>query len=147
MAKRSIFHHFADMEALLAEAGRTQLDRYWNVLQVPSGGPLGERLAVAMDQRAHLFESIVDVRRVASLYEGGSPALGRAISPEPGDVAPASARLLDPEYSRVGRDVRDGVYAMASWEAWEVLRRHQRLSVNAAKAAVHSTIEAALERA
>ena len=147
VAKRSIFHHFPDMEALLAEAGRTQLDRYWNVLQVPSGGGLGERLAVAMDQRAELFESIGDVRRVASLYEGGSPALAERMRQSRAMLRRHLRDCLEPEMSRVGRDVRDGVQAMASWEAWEVLRRHQRLSVNAAKAAVQSTIEAALERA
>ena len=147
VAKRSIFHHFPDMEAVLAEAGRTQLDRYWNVLQVPTEGTLSERLSVAMDQRAQLFESISDVRRVAALYEAGSPALTDRMRQSRAMLRRHLRQCLEPEIPAIGREVLDGVQAMASWEAWEVLRRHQRLSVSAAKAAVQSTIEAALERA
>ena len=147
VAKRSIFHHFPDMEAVLAEAGRTQLERYWHVLQVPAGGLLGERLAVAMEQRAQLFESIGDVRRVAAFYETGSAALAERMGQSRAMLRRHLRDCLDPEISVVDRAVRDGIQAMASWETWEVLRRHQRLSVSAAKAAVQSTIEAALERA
>jgi TetR/AcrR family transcriptional regulator of autoinduction and epiphytic fitness len=148
VAKRSIFHHFPDMESLLAEAGRTQLDRYWHVLDdPPRAGSLHGRLAIAMDQRAHLFESIGDVRRVATLYEAGSPPLAERMRQSRAMLRRHLRDCLEPDISEVDRAVRDGVQATASWEAWEVLRRHQRLSVNAAKAAVQSTIEAALERA
>lgn len=147
VAKRSIFHHFPDMEALLAEAGRTQLERYWHVLDAPPReGTLGERLAVAMDQRAYLFESIGDVRRVATIYESRSLALAERLRQSRVMLRRHLRESLEPEISDVDRAVRDGVQAVASWEAWEVLRRHQRLSVTAAKAAVQSTIEAALER-
>ena len=147
VAKRSIFHHFTDMEELLVEAGKTQLERYWHVLQVPPEGALAERLAVAMDQRARLFEAIGDVRRVATLYQSGSPALTERMRQSRLMLRRHLRQCLEPEISEARRDVQDGIQAIASWEAWEVLRRHQRLSVSAAKAAVQSMIEAALERA
>jgi TetR/AcrR family transcriptional regulator, regulator of autoinduction and epiphytic fitness len=152
VAKRSIFHHFPDMEAVLAEAGRTQLERHWNVLQVPASGgaapaPLVERLGSAMDQRAQLFEAIGDVRRVAVRYEQGSPAQAERLRQSRAMLRRHLRQSLEPEFSAAPRAVQDGIQAIASWETWEVLRRHQRLSVSAAKTAVQSTIEAALERA
>ena len=148
VAKRSIFHHFPDMEALLAEAGNTQFERYWHVLDhPPREGSLLERLSAATDQRAHLFESINHVRRVAALYEGGSPVISERMRQSRKLLRRHLRETLEPDISRAERAVVDGIQAIASWEAWEVLRVHQKLSVPAAKAAVVLTIEAALKAA
>lgn len=147
VAKRSVFHHFPDMEALLTEAADTQAARYWHVLDPPEPTrTLGERIEVAVGQRARLFEAIGDVRRVAVRYEDSSETLTRRLRESRVGLRRHLQRSLDPEYSELERTAAEGMQAMASWEAWEVLRRHHGLSAAAARRAVQTTIESAFGR-
>ncbi len=144
VAKRSLFHHFPDMEGLLAQAAATQAERYWQVLQPPEPGrSLGERISTAVAQRAVLFEGIGDVRRAAVLYEPSSPALARLLKDSRAGLRRHLRRALSPEITGLGRTAQEGIQAMASWETWEVLRRHQGVSADGARAAVLSMIESA----
>lgn len=148
VAKRSLFHHFPDMDGLLAEAADTQAARHWHVLRPPEPGQsLSERIAAAVGQRARLFEGIGPVRRVAVLQGAGNPVLVQRLEESRSGLRRHIRRALQPELSRLGRPTQAGIEAMASWETWEVLRRQQGLAVTAARAAVQSMIESALERA
>lgn len=148
VAKRSLFHHFPDMESLLAHAADTQAARHWPVLQPadPDLDLLG-RVKVAVGQRSVLFEAIGEVRRVAVRYEGSSPVLSERMKESRSALRRHLRRLLNPEYAGLGRPSQEGVQAMASWETWDVLRRHQGLSVDAARSAVESMIQSAFTRA
>lgn len=147
VAKRSLFHHFSDMESLFASAADTQADRYWHVLRPPdAASDLPERIAAAVGQRARLFEAIGDVRRVAVRYEAGSPVLAARLKESRSALRRHIRRALDPEYAGLGRAGQEGVQVVASWEAWDVLRRHQGLSAEAARASVSTMIESAFER-
>lgn len=148
VAKRSLFHHFPDMEALLAHAAESQALRHWSILERPDPSrPLDERLRDAVSQRALLFEAIGDVRRVAAQVETTSPTVAARMEGSREDLNRHIRQALGPELSSLERAAVAGICAVASWEAWEVLRRHQRLSVPAARAAVESTIRSAVERA
>jgi TetR/AcrR family transcriptional regulator of autoinduction and epiphytic fitness len=148
VAKRSVFHHFPDMDALLASAAETQAERHWNVLRPPEAGlSLSERIVAAVAQRAELFEAIGDVRRVAALGEQGSPVLAGLLQRSRQALRRHVRRAMSPEITCLGRIEAEGVQAISSWEVWEVLRRQQGLTVPAAAKVVETMIESAFERA
>lgn len=148
VAKRSVFHHFPDMESLLAEAADVQGARYWNVLRpADRDADVVSRLADAVAQRAKLFEGVGDVRRVAVLYELSSPVLAGRLRDSRAGLRRHLRKALEPEISGLDRPSVEGILAAGSWEAWEVLRRHQGMSVTAARAAVQAMIEPVLDRA
>jgi TetR/AcrR family transcriptional regulator of autoinduction and epiphytic fitness len=148
VAKRSLFHHFPDMEALFAHAAESQAVNHWSILERPDPAlPFDDRLRDAISQRALLFEAIGDVRRVAAQAETTSPTVATRMAGSREDLNRHIRLALGPELSCVDRVAAAGICAIASWEAWDVLRRHQRLSVPVARAAVESTIRSAVQRA
>ena len=147
LAKRSLFHHFPDMDSLLAFVAETQAERHWHVLRPPEPGlDLQERITTAVAQRARLFEAIGDVRRVAARYETGSEVLADRMKESRAGLRRHIRRMLNPEYSTLGRAGQEGVQAVTSWEMWEVLRHHQGLSIEAAGASVQTMIGSVFER-
>ncbi|HWE56246.1 MAG TPA: TetR/AcrR family transcriptional regulator [Acidimicrobiales bacterium] len=148
VAKRSVFHHFPDLDGLFMEAGDTQANRYWPLLQHPDPeARLDARIVAAVEQRSELFEAIGDVRRVALLHEHRSDALAERIRQSRTALRRHLVLALSPELRALDRSAAEGVHAMASFETWESIRRHQGLSIPVARAAVTSTIESAFERA
>jgi TetR/AcrR family transcriptional regulator, regulator of autoinduction and epiphytic fitness len=148
VAKRSLFHHFSDMEALFAHAADSQAAKHWTILEPPDPSrPLEERLRDAVSQRALLFEAIGDVRRVAAQAESTSPTLAGRMAGSRRDLDRHIRLALGPELRSLDRPAVEGLCTIASWEAWDLLRRDRRLSVPAARAAVESTIRSAVERA
>lgn len=145
VATRSVFHHFPDLDALFAAAAETQGDRYWSRLRPPEPGlPLEARLAVAVAQRAELFEAISPVRRVAALHEHESTALAARMADARAALRRHLRRALVPEITTLDRPTQAVLEAAASWEMWDVLRRHQGLSVAAATKAVTTMLDATL---
>jgi TetR/AcrR family transcriptional regulator of autoinduction and epiphytic fitness len=148
VATRSVFHHFPTMQELLAVAAETQGKRHWHVLQPPRpGAGLDERIADAVAQRAELFEAIGDVRRVAAGYEPGFPLLAERLQESRALLRRHVRRALQPQLASLDRAAVEGIQAVASFETWEVLRRHQGLSIAAARAAVVSVIGSVVDGA
>src|SRR5438270_4331987 len=146
VAKRSVFHHFVDMEALMRAAAEVQDLRHWNLLGDPEpGASLARRVAAAVQDRARLFESVMPVRTVAFLHEHESPVVAEQMRLSRSRLRQHLRRALSPEISSLGRAEVEGLQAMASWETWYSLRRHQRLSVASAQAAIQAVIERTLE--
>jgi TetR/AcrR family transcriptional regulator of autoinduction and epiphytic fitness len=151
VALRSVFQHFADLEALFAAAADRQLERVSAVMHpLPSSGPLAVRLDAFVEHRRRIWETIAPVRRAALLWEPFSPEIaGRLV----GARAVARAEVEDafaPELARRGRaerhELADALTAAASWSVWEQLRRHQRLSVERAARVVARTLASLLGR-
>lgn len=146
VATRSVFHHFPDLDALFAAAAETQVDRHWSRLQPPESGlSLEARLAAAVAQRVELFEAISPVRRVAVLHEHESSALAERVAEGRAGLRRHLRRALGPEITKLDRPTQAALEAAASWEMWEVLRRHQGLSAAGATAAVTSLLAATLQ--
>ncbi|HEY2430557.1 MAG TPA: helix-turn-helix domain-containing protein [Acidimicrobiales bacterium] len=133
VATRSVFHHFADLESLFADVADTQMARHWGLLR-PVDGDLDERIEQVVSQRAQLFERISAARRSAVLREQSSAVLAERLR-ESRAALRAHLRRNLPELTRLDRPTREGLEAAASWETWEVLRRHQGLSATAARQA------------
>lgn len=144
VSKRTVFHHFPDMEGLLTVAADTRAARFWHVLERPEPGlPLAERIAHAVDQRARLFDAISDVRRVAVRQEPISPTLAGRLHGSRRALRRHLRIWLDPELSDLPKAACDGILAITSWETWEVLRIHQGLTSSTARRAVEASIESA----
>jgi TetR/AcrR family transcriptional regulator, regulator of autoinduction and epiphytic fitness len=141
VATRSVFHHFSDLESLLADAADTQARRHWDLLQaVDASDPIDRRIADVVSQRAELFERISPTRRAAVLQEHDSATLAERLR-----ESRVALRLhLDRNLPELTEQHQEALAAAASWEAWEVLRRHQGLSVDAARRAVVQLFSAVL---
>lgn len=137
VATRSVFHHFEDLESLLADACATQSRRHWGILApLDHELPLIERVRAVVSQRAELFERISPIRRVAVSREGESAVLATHLAMTRDALALHLVANLAPEFDAVDSLACSGLVTSASWEAWEVLRRHQSLSVADAEASV-----------
>ena len=146
VAPRSVFHHFASLDSLLAEAAQTQAERWWTLLSPPEPGlTLNQRLGAALAQRAALFEQIGAVRRVAVRLESSSEALAERLRGSRDALRRHLRRALNPELADLDPASVAGIEAAASWEMWDLLRKD--LSVDDATAAMAALIESALTRA
>src|SRR4029077_19086014 len=145
VATRSVFHHFDDLESLYADAAETQTARHWSILQ-PVSGDLARRIDGVIAQRAELYERISGTRRGAGLHEHESPVLAERLR-ESRAALRRHIRTNLPELNDLDRPAREAVAAVTSWEAWEVVRRHQGLSIDASRTAVSTTVSALLAAA
>ncbi|MGH9306746.1 MAG: TetR/AcrR family transcriptional regulator, partial [Acidimicrobiales bacterium] len=137
LATRSVFHHFDDLESLLADAIETQSRRHWHVLgPVDPALPLSDRVEAVISQRACLFERIGHVRRAGVAREHESANLARHLARSRRALAAHLRENLSPEIKAISGPARSGLEAMASWEAWESLRANQSLAAGQAEAAV-----------
>jgi TetR/AcrR family transcriptional regulator, regulator of autoinduction and epiphytic fitness len=134
VALRSVFHHFDDVESVLAAAARLQAQRHWHVVQpVAPELPLGERVAQVVAQRSALFERIAPARRAALLVEHDSPVIRAWLDESRAMLRRQLVATFAPELAGEGRELLSALELSASWTAWESLRRHQVLSVAAAR--------------
>ena len=134
VALRSVFHHFDDVESVLAAAARLQAQRHWHVVQpVAPELPLSERIAQVVTQRSSLFERIAPARRAALLVEHDSPVIRAWLEEGRAMLRRQLVATFAPELGGDGRELLAALEVSASWTTWESLRRRQGLSVNAAR--------------
>lgn len=145
---RSVYGHFADMEALHAEASEVTFDRMLQRAQlVPVDLPLPQRLDRFAHTRAAVLEWLAPVTRAAALREHASPVLraSRARFVAAGDeevrtvFAPELARSATP------KPVLELACLVASGPAWETLRSDRGLSVEAAEHVLRAGLAAVLQ--
>jgi len=146
VALRSVFHHFDDVESVLAAAARLQAQRHWHVVQPVSPElSVGERVAQVVAQRSTLFELVAPARRAALLVEHDSPVIRAWLEEAHARLRRQLAATFAPELAREGRDLLAALEVSASWTAWESLRRRQGLSVSAARRVLARMLTALLE--
>src|SRR5437016_665582 len=67
---RTVWQHFADLETLLVEAGRRDLEIARAFVEpIPATLPLGDRIDRVARQRARMFEEMAPPWRAARLHE------------------------------------------------------------------------------
>lgn len=140
VSTRSVFHHFDDLDALFADAADLQTRRHWHLLEVAT-----RDLEEALVRRAELFERIGATRRFAAAREHDSPVLAERLGESRAALRRHLRGALGSDLRGVDRATVAAVEAAASWEMWEVLRRHQGLSVNSAITAVRTLVEHTLQ--
>lgn len=145
VSERTIFGHFHDREGLFAAVSEHQAARLrseWGELPPPEA-PLDERLDAFVDQRARIYELIAPVRRAGLLMAPFSETTQMNIAALRSLKRREAWRLFGPELA--GDRVRGAALAaLASFSGWSALRGEQGLSVDDARAALRSGLEALL---
>jgi AcrR family transcriptional regulator len=148
---RSIFRLFDDMEALHRAAIEHQTERVTPLLVgLPAGGPLADRIAAVVANRAEVFELVSPVRRLANRLAPTSPPIRTELARLGAFFRDQLAATFAPELAAkaTAADPRlDALDAAASWETWERLRSTQGLAPDVACRTVTLTLTALLREA
>jgi TetR/AcrR family transcriptional regulator, regulator of autoinduction and epiphytic fitness len=152
VSERTLFQHFHDREALFLAVAARQTERFrerWE--RISSDGPFEERLDAFVEQRSGILELATPVRRGALLMEPFSETVAESLKGFRRLKRDEAARIFRPELEALPEGERPAARAalgmVASWSAWEELRRHQGLSQERAKAALRRSVAGALGRA
>lgn len=130
---RTVFHQFADLEALRAEIVRRQFETVRGLAELPPlNGPLFARAGELVRRRAELFEALTPVRRVAMIVRWESPTIAATLDRAARLLRAQVARTFAPELAAKSRPARADLLeildAAVSWEVWERMRTTQRLT-------------------
>ncbi|HXR25785.1 MAG TPA: hypothetical protein VN742_10530, partial [Candidatus Binataceae bacterium] len=105
-----------------------------------------KRLDTFLRQRVRMWERIAPVRRASLLFEPFSKELGRRLDDARTFAREEAAAVFRQEIEKFPRAARAEVVAAldaaSAWQTWEVLRRHQGLSVENARRVVVRIISA-----
>jgi TetR/AcrR family transcriptional regulator of autoinduction and epiphytic fitness len=135
---RTVWQHFADMEALLLEAGRRDLEILLQIVSpIGSDLPLAERVGMLADQRARVHEQMTPGWRAARIQQPFSPELRRS---KKRMIALARAELEAVFVNELGQllpdqrqELVDGLQGVSIWAFWESLRTEVGLSPQQAR--------------
>ena len=145
VSTRTVYHHFADREALLGAGIKLQSKKYFGVFeQIPRELPFNERLEALLSRRSRLYEEITPVRRAAVLVEPTSSIIQTILREIRALKRAEVAFVFDAEIARRPVELREETAAAAghalSWNAWESFRAHQGLGPERARAAVRRVV-------
>lgn len=134
VSARSVFHHFQDMESLLASAAEAHVRQYLPLLEpLPTSGPLRKRIDAFVAQRARLAEKVLPVYRAAARAEPVSEVVAARLAWATKRLRGEVEHVFAPELADLDDDIVDALDALCSIEVWIRLRTRQGLS--AARAA------------
>jgi TetR/AcrR family transcriptional regulator of autoinduction and epiphytic fitness len=143
---RLVFHHFKDMESLFTEMFATMFQtRILPHLPFPEGvGPFQERLDAFVEKHSALFEAVAPFRRAGKLQEHTSAAVAAALNQgrmaNAAQVITAFTPELEAQPEQVRQTVIHAVVMATSFVAWDMLRRHQGISLEETKKVIAETL-------
>jgi len=135
VGERTVFRHFADMESLDRDMRVRVQGEVVPLLraEVPVDGSLEARARALVAKRAAIFEHLAPFRRVGRAVplrsDDGRAQLARVLRAEIGRVFAAELEKA-PDHLLEAADV------LASFEAWDRLRRDQRIGCDRARRVV-----------
>jgi TetR/AcrR family transcriptional regulator of autoinduction and epiphytic fitness len=146
---RTVWQHFDDLEALLVEAGRRDLEIVLSILRpIAAGQPLADRISQFVGQRCRVLEQMTPSWRAARVQAPFSRPLQHSKQQM---IAVARAELetvFAPELARLHDDRRadlaSALHAISLWSYWESLRTEVGLSPAQAQSAVSAAFTALL---
>ncbi|MDG1367704.1 MAG: helix-turn-helix domain containing protein [Acidimicrobiales bacterium] len=148
MTSRTIYHHFADHEAIAEALREHQRPLIAPHLAAQPSGTLDARVQGLIAQRAELFELVAPVRRAALANMHRSARMRKSQAGMASRLRRQVATTFDTELSQLDDDLRAETLEILdlylSWDTWERLRRWQRLSVTRSKALVRGLVSETL---
>ncbi len=150
VSERAVFRHFRDLETLMAEAARLQIDRVGKAVPRPAplDGPLDVRREAFAERWCELNEKVTPVRRAALLYEPFSEEVARRLGWIRGVRRNEIQRTFAAELASLAtEDQREAIAALSatsSWATWNELRTRHNLSKVAARRTVARSLAALL---
>lgn len=145
---RLVFHHFEDMESLYRSVLSLQASEYWDAVRsVPADRSVDDRVDQTVQQRAKLFDAIGAVRRAGTTFGARQPEIAEELAASDTRLRSWLEDTFGPELRAAGRDRRELLSALdtaASWEAWDRMRRTERLSAAASRRVMARTLRSLL---
>jgi TetR/AcrR family transcriptional regulator of autoinduction and epiphytic fitness len=145
---RSVFQHFADLEALFAAASDRQVERMAELYgQAPTEGDFDERLSIFVEARTTMLEAVTPIRRAALLHEPFSAEIARRLKWTRDTAQRETAAVFANEIgASPDKQVVAALHAITDWYTWETLRRHQGLSVEESRLVMARMLRALLKK-
>ena len=130
---RTVWQHFDDMEALMVEAGRHDLELVLRLLTpICADQPLRDRISQFAAQRSGILERMTPSWRAARLHDPFSPQLQRSKRRMIALAAAEVETVFAPELLRLSADGRAelsrALQAVSLWSFWDSLRTELGLS-------------------
>lgn len=146
VSQRSVFHHFRDVEDLLATAADRQAERVLPTLRpVAAEGPLPDRITAYVAQICGLYARVSPIRRAALLAEHTSPTLASRMREAREIHRNSVARVFGAEIAGPDHDeLLTALVAATSFSIWEEVVTRQRLTPSTAERVMHRSVTALL---
>jgi len=149
VSERTVFRHFADLDALFLAAAARQRPLYITfVTPRPDSPDVAERIAQLVKLRSKLFEEIAPIRRAAIRLAVQQPVLAEQLAQAYAAAREQVADVFAPELARVDARRRailiDALDVAAGWTTWDRLRGLQRRSVERSKQVITEMLAAQL---
>jgi TetR/AcrR family transcriptional regulator of autoinduction and epiphytic fitness len=136
---RTVWQHFDDLETLMVEAGRRDLEIASGFVEaIDPGLPAAERVVALVEQRVRMYEAMAPPWRAARLHAPFSTQL-RANRDRMMELARAQvAELFAGEIAAAddAETLLDALVVATGWATWESLRTDIHLDVERAKKAL-----------
>jgi AcrR family transcriptional regulator len=140
---RTVFRHFADMEALFATMDIQLRESYEGLyLGGDRDGTLAERILHAIERRATAYEKLSPLMLSTRAQMWRSPVLQKNYARNQRGLRKDLADWL-PEIAELPAVRKEAVDAAASFETWDRLRSHQGLSTRASMEVVYEMLRLA----
>lgn len=140
---RTVFRHFADMEALFATMDTQLRETYEDLfLGGDRAGPLSKRIQHAIERRATAYEKLSSLMLSTRAQMWRSPTLQKNYARNQRGLRRDLADWL-PEMAELDAVKREAVDAAASFETWNRLRNHQGLSKKTSMEVVYEMLRLA----
>jgi hypothetical protein len=155
LSLRVIFKHFSDLRTLRLESlNRIQsLSNKFFSEEIPDRGSASERLELFVQRHAQRLEYVTPLRRTAVMVESIDPDVAAALKAARNGAARDLEKVLGSSLKVYSRDEKrtllTALHMVCSWESWEFLRAHYRMSPKRARATIASlalTVLAEAER-
>jgi AcrR family transcriptional regulator len=141
---RTLWGHFADLEALFASAGHKTLEiQYADFQPVPVDQPLADRIEQFCRQRAHMLEVIAGASRAAQIRLPYSKQLRVNRAHHNDRLRAEISELFTGELGEDG-DLLTALLVATTWPAWMGSRDDLGLSVAEATEVMRRTVTALL---
>lgn len=135
---RTVFRHFDDMETLYRRMAAAMRSELQPIVAAPLAAPdLTGKLAEIIDRRTRLFERAMPFKNAADVHRHRSPFLRKDLASLRAAERAALAAIMPPSIlSDAPRFA--AIDAMLSFAMWQHLRREQKLTPKAARAALEA---------
>ena len=150
VSRRAVFRHFDNMDTLLEEVARLQIERVSSEPFPPvlETGSLENRIDAIAAHSAHRNERVTPVRRAALLSEPFSRVIQERHAWLRKRVRAQIRQVFSEELNALPDSLRGDriaqLRALLSFSYWEALRRHEGLSRDAAERAIADTLRSIL---
>jgi AcrR family transcriptional regulator len=147
---RSVFQHFGDVQSLFVTVVDSIGDDIVVAPRPAANQPLGDRVDSLVRNIADVFDGIVPLRVAAGQFVGHPVLMQRGLAMRQ-QLRQATFEVFAPEFVGLSLETReelaDAIGAALSLDAWVVLRRRDKLSLERAQGVWRLTLTALLEHA